>query len=383
MDAREGFFDLLSRLGDSPVFHFSLGSKELFHSNFLAWIFEQPEWAAATTEFFGRFVPQGYVFDPCRPNAVFREKQNIDVWLTFQDKGALADESLWHVWIENKVKSLPRRDQLEAYAAKKPENATCVLLSLSEMDEVPSQWRTLSFGDVQSFIETCAQETTSEYLRNILQDYALLVNALVEIEKRSEIHDSQFFDFCLASNPILRALDEYRLDDFYLKKKYAGMAKVVWHAAEVAGFKMAPNRSKIDWELDVPTVFVNSGMTRATGFLDIKYVIQPQLSIGIQIQGNQYRLVVEDNTGDNTERYARALLDAQQWFQFPAEFGEGKLYPNPKRKKFNRFGAVFLYQSKKIPETLAWKEVVRICIRDLKKIQERREAMLQLTSAGR
>ena len=88
MDAREGFFDLLSRLGDSPVFHFSLGSKELFHSNFLAWIFEQPEWAAATTEFFGRFVPQGYVFDPGRPNAVFREKQNIDVWLTFQDKGA-------------------------------------------------------------------------------------------------------------------------------------------------------------------------------------------------------------------------------------------------------------------------------------------------------
>jgi len=380
MDAREGFFDLLSRLGDSPVFHFSLGSKELFHSNFLAWIFEQPEWAAATTEFFGRFVPQGYVFDPGRPNAVFREKQNIDVWLTFQDKGALADESLWHVWIENKVKSLPRRDQLEAYAAKKPENATCVLLSLSEMDEVPPQWETLSFEDIHSFIKKCTHETTSEYHRNILQDYALLVNALVEIEKRSNIQDTELFDFWLPSNPILRALDAYRLDDFYLKKKYAGLANLVWHAANTAGFRLAPDRSKIDWKLREPTVFVNSGMTRATGFMDIKYVIRPHLSIGIQIQGNQYRLVVEDNTGRQTAQYAKTLLDAHLWFQFPEEFGAGELYP--KRKLFNRFGPVFLYQSKKIPPTLPWNELIQICLRDLQKIEDKREIILQLAPLG-
>ena len=152
----------------------------------------------------------------------------------------------------------------------------------------------------------------------------------------------------------------------------------IWFGMQrnTAGFRLAPDRSKIDWKLREPTVFVNSGMTRATGFLDIKYVIRPHLSIGIQIQGNQYRLVVEDNTGRQTAQYAKTLLDAHLWFQFPEEFGAGELYP--KRKLFNRFGPVFLYQSKKIPPTLPWNELIQICLRDLQKIEDNERSSFNL-----
>jgi len=371
---QEQFIDRLRRLGESPVFHFSLGSKELFHSNFLAWICEQPEWSSLTSSFFGRFVPEGYSFDPHRRDSVLREKQNIDVWLTYRSVSPEATVQEWHVWIENKVKSLPRRDQLEDYAAKKPENATCVLLSLSEMRDVPAMWETLSFEEIQELVERCAHATVNAYHQQILLDYANLLSALIELEQQASIHNAEFFDFCDRSSPVFQALNELRLDDFYLKKKYAGMAHQVWQAAQESGFTMAPARSKIEWELSAPTVFVNSGMTRATGYLDIKYVIRPQLSIGIQIQGEQYRMVVEDNTGRHTAEIANALLEAGLWFGFPAELDAGERYP--KRRLFNRFGPVFLYQSKKIPPTMPWKQVVKMCVDDLKIIEDRREAIL-------
>lgn len=373
---QEQFIERLKRLGDSPVFHFSLGSKELFHSNFLAWICEQPEWASLTSSFFERFVPEGYVFDPRRKDSVLREKQHIDVWLTYRSVRPEAEAQEWHVWIENKVKSLPRRDQLQEYASKKPENATCVLLSLSAMENIPAAWEGLSFAQLVKFVEGCAGVTRDAYHQQILLDYANLLYALIELEQHADINNGEFFDFCYRSYPLLATLDEVRLDDFYLKKKYAGMAGFVWHAAQQAGFLMAPARSKIDWDLPERTVFVNSGMTRATGFLDIKYVIRPQLSIGIQIQGEQYRMVVEDNTGVNTAQFAQALLEAQRWFDFEADLDSGERYP--KSGLFNRFGAVFLYQSKKIPPNMPWKRVVDMCIRDLQKIDERLDAIFQL-----
>jgi hypothetical protein len=373
---QEHFIERLRALGNSPVFHFSLGSKELFHSNFLAWICEQPEWSTLTSSFFRRFVPEGYAFDPRFKDSVLREKEHIDVWLTYRSVRPETDAQEWHVWIENKVKSLPREDQLQKYSSKKPENATCILLSLSEMKNISAAWEILSFAQLVEFVEGCARATRDAYHQRILLDYSSLLHALIELEQHADINNGEFFDFCYRSSPLLAALDEVRLDDFYLKKKYAGMAGFVWHAARQAGFLMAPVRSKIQWDLPERTVFVNSGMTRATGFMDIKFVIRPQLSIGIQIQGEQYRMVVEDNTGEKTAQFAQALLEAGLWFDFEAELDSGVRYP--KRGGFNRFGPVFLYQSKKIPPTMMWKRVVDMCIRDLRKIEQRLSAIFQV-----
>ncbi|MDA1336468.1 MAG: PD-(D/E)XK nuclease family protein [Bacteroidetes bacterium] len=371
----------LKSLKSSPLFNFSLSSKELFHSNFLAWLFEQEELKGLVTEFFRTSLPpevSHFVFDPVMKDAVQREKQNIDLWLKFHDpnlQGTDRESGMWHVWIENKVKSLPRMEQLEKYQEKRPENSTCILLSLSEFEQPMPDWQKMTFQEVLALINQCIAITSDDYTRLILADYVILVKVLLKVDEQAQINQSELFDFwSVHSDPLLRTLDDLRLDDFYLKKKYAGLAFEAWNQLNYQEFEVAPFRTAIDWQASSPTVFVNSGMTRATGFLDFKYVIAPDLSIGIQIQGNAYRMVVEDNTGKRTRALAQNLLEKKMWFDFSPALDASERYP--KRKSFNQFGPVFLYQSKKIPSNMKWRQVLSICETNLRYVLQHRHQLL-------
>ncbi|MGH8998873.1 MAG: PD-(D/E)XK nuclease family protein [Acidimicrobiia bacterium] len=86
-----------------PLFHLSLHSKELFHSNFLAWLCEaHPD---AAVQVFSRWVP-------ARPQAkrlrVQRERSNLDL--------AIELPGLTPLVVENKVFSPPDDQQLDDYA---------------------------------------------------------------------------------------------------------------------------------------------------------------------------------------------------------------------------------------------------------------------------
>src|SRR5690554_3226488 len=118
---RNNLLEVLEALEKSPIFHFSLSSKELFHSNFLYWL------ADAYPKQFGKIILPllGLNKDCTTIKNIKREKGNIDLSFEFID-----GES---VYIENKVKSIPNENQLERYSKKfkNNKNFKLVLLSLS------------------------------------------------------------------------------------------------------------------------------------------------------------------------------------------------------------------------------------------------------------
>jgi len=88
--------ELIKELKNSVLYAMSLGSKELFHTNFWAWLLEQDD------GFLKVFFP---LVNLQRPLAVFREQGNRD--LTIRSR-----EGLDALVVENKLKSLPREEQL-------------------------------------------------------------------------------------------------------------------------------------------------------------------------------------------------------------------------------------------------------------------------------
>lgn len=93
-------------LKDSPLFNLSLSSKELFHSNFLYWIWKiSPSAFKDVMNSFGANTkewPANY--------EVRREYENFD--LCVLDKGNIL------LVLENKVKSIPYKKQLDEYEKK-------------------------------------------------------------------------------------------------------------------------------------------------------------------------------------------------------------------------------------------------------------------------
>ena len=93
----------INYLEKSPIFASSLGSKELFHSNIWAYLIEQ------NTRYLNVFFKGLDIEnDPDVKKEVYREKLNMDVIVEVESDVFV---------IENKIKSLPREDQLKDYAA--------------------------------------------------------------------------------------------------------------------------------------------------------------------------------------------------------------------------------------------------------------------------
>jgi hypothetical protein len=114
-------FELKNQLKANPIFALSLSSRELFHSNFLGWMFETyPQMIAA-------------VYDGPVSNIhnVFREKKNLDLVIEFGPQ-----ETPEVIVIEIKVKDVPKLEQLTRYDEKiakdYKDNVHKILLSLAE-----------------------------------------------------------------------------------------------------------------------------------------------------------------------------------------------------------------------------------------------------------
>ena len=75
----------ISKLKTLPLFHFSLHAKELFHSNFLAWLGEDPELRTLFIESIKAYdVEQTIIRSWGEDFAIKREFQDFDLLFTNQ-----------------------------------------------------------------------------------------------------------------------------------------------------------------------------------------------------------------------------------------------------------------------------------------------------------
>ncbi len=136
---------IVGALKDEPLWHASMGSKELFHSNLLAWAVERfPE---DMTKVLEPWLEPGNTTKV----AVYRERRHLDLVIELPGHQPLV--------IENKAFSLPDDDQLQRYGtavAALAGAATLVLLSLSDpgwpdgkFASEGREWHWLSYGALE------------------------------------------------------------------------------------------------------------------------------------------------------------------------------------------------------------------------------------------
>lgn len=359
---------------DSPLFQLSLGSKELFHSNFLGWLFL--EYPKACGSALSRYLTN------CDGDTtivkVLREYRNRDLTIYFANGQELV--------IENKVKSLPYIEQLRVYGEGSEPHQNFLLLSLlmpafadkGIIKTENSTWNVLTYSDLSGVMKSINAEISNEYHHSLITDYVSFITALGDVFSLSTPTDGEFFtDFYLSSEgSALEQLNELRMGDVYQKLRFEALAGRIQQEL----LRTYPESVVVtDSYLlkDKPgQVFVLHGMTRSMGMVSVSYVLEKGLFLTVQIQGGSYRHMVAGYAGYGkaSKTVAERLKTKRLWFNFN-DMASLKEYPRGV-KEFNEFAGVDFYRSVKLDPKLTVKEVVALVTRDMELIEKNKGVIL-------
>lgn len=154
------FKEQIEFLKNSPVFRMSLGSKELFHSNFWKWIIDQDFGKEFIIVFFKDFPIEDF-------GSATREDKHRD--LVIKDKNG--NEYV----IENKIKSYPNKDQLKEYSKNIVEGA---ITGIKEPSFEVEKWHFVSYKEISEKISEISKKVVDPYKKSLLDDYCNVVNAI-------------------------------------------------------------------------------------------------------------------------------------------------------------------------------------------------------------
>ena len=386
---------VIEALKKSPMFQLSLSSKELFHSNFLYWIWN------ISPALFKDIINEllGHNSSKTWPDkySVKREYNNYDLCVVDSiDTVKLV--------IENKVKSIPNLKQLKAYKnyedGKKNNDVEYLLLSLTddfpEKQEITKEWSFANYRRLSEVIrELISGKYSSKldaYQKSIFRDYCTFIDCLHQIQ--SEWRINEFTPYRIESDDY----KELRINDLKEKIRFSKMCVMLGAIIEQELKKTVDyntERAHIFGENNkdnIGQIFINSGMTRSQGLLEIKILVKSAVALVIQIQGNQYRHCIEfalsksyKDDKKNWEKYSvdqstgwyiRSHIDKNQapFIAFKNSKLPLEIRPCPSRKGkgdgYNKYGNEFLYQSIIIPEGTLVGEIFNMVIYDCKRIFE-------------
>ena len=362
------------KLRHSPMFQLSLCSKELFHSNFLYWM-----WSVSPV-LFRNIIMELFRMGSAAVSTVVwpekyivkREHKNYDLCVTD------AENNVFLV-IENKVKSIPRLEQLKNYKTKS-EMAAHLLLSLADefpdKDEIVKEWTVVNYKMLSMALKKLLPDAAlGSYQTAVLLDYADMIESLHQIQKQWTITDTQSFYF-RDKRP-----DELRIGDLKEKYRFSSMCIMLTNMLKDllhVNVDYNTDRNHIFGDVDSATkIYVNFGMTRAQGLLEAKIRVEPNLILLVQIQGNQYRHCIElNNTScDAGQNWKKCSVHKDaRWFLYDAlndksnhQFMQGFMH-----NEYNKYGSEFLYRYVTISDDASIVDVLNNVVTDCKEILNRK-----------
>ncbi len=384
----------VKELKELPIFNMSLSSKELFHSNFIGWILETypVEMGKKFSEVLGLEKIE-------KIENVLREKNNID--LSFELGDTL-------VFIENKVKSIAYKEQLDKYSKQKISKgkmAKYILLSLDKPTFITNniyktpdgeQWNFISYKDfLEEFLRPLSENIREEYHRYLIEDYIAFME-IIDKNIVSRIKNTdvvKLYKDKTEDNELLKDVWSLRMHDLFQKGVFEKFANAVYDE-----FKQKDSNAKIhigsrDKNKDYTGyVLIGHGMTNAVGLLHVTYQYNKDFSFGVQIQGNQYRKFIEGPKAEVILKEANRLKG--EIFIFEEGFDE-KIIPSKDNKQlrelsnkkalneeslsfdFNKYytksnNSLFLYKYIRLDQTeLSYGELIRMIVNDMTEMIKR------------
>ncbi len=322
-------------LKKSPIFNMSLSSKELFHSNFISWILE------TYPTYMGELLTEYLALESnnFEVTNVKREEKNIDLNFNIGKTS---------IYIENKVKSIAYKEQLDKYAGyadlQNNENIKCIILSMSKptfldnnvyeskvVDIIRAtslsskkirrniKWEYIGYKSFVNFLfKRLCEKNIDLYHKLLIEDYIDFINILDEniISKIANVDVIDLYKEKTNDNKLLKSLWTLRMHDLFQKAIFENLKKDVELKLKEIDSKMNIN--------------VSSGMTNAVGLLHVSYKYNDDFAFGIQIQGNQYRKFIEGN--NSKVILIKATEHKRQIFSYP-DYVVNKIVPNKNNKK--------------------------------------------------
>ena len=339
---------IVEELRKNPVFRMSLASKELFHSNMLAWLLEScdsddnllSEIAKALARL---FMPKQDSEKDYKVLTVLREKSHLDLIIVFlpdnndfkddwaeiegifqnsysenRDLLEKLEKSCRFVVVENKFKSIPSKEQLEKYdkviekgiwfevfkVTKKTkfsivlneENTTRYLMApqvaLENFKEYQKcqecrerpKWLPLPYEKIWNVLQSKIDDTAEDFTATFIKHYANFLENMLKLTEDIEKKLRSTDNPAFPKPEDIRELKKIRIHDFYEKLWFS----VLLNRIEIT------NEDKIEDKIKK-----GSGYTNALGLLDFKFIGCSDLVwYGIQIQNKQLRIVVEPKWGN-------------------------------------------------------------------------------------
>lgn len=389
-----GMTHSIDELSSSPLFNLSLSSKELFHSNFLAWL------AQHYPDFFVEICKElGCKADWSNAEwNVKREYKNFDLCITSDEKIVMV--------LENKVKSIPTKAQLDEYVEKlKKEyegNIDLILLSLStsfpdkQAIEDEKKWQIRNYKDLCTATRKHMQLINNQYHKALIEDYSSFVATLHECSESWKVKDSSFFLLPNDndSNSNRKELKELRIADLQDKIWYSQLLEKLnsrleennqWDVQSGMDIKKIAK----DNSACLTKIFTNFGFTHGQGLLEAKIKVTQDYVLLIQIQGNKYCRAIEwikEDQGDHNKFWemTKDIMNKKgfSFFQFkkndpinfPSICNNEKTIKDTTRygetRNFNKYGSKFLYQYKVIKKEATVSEVLDAIMEDLESIEK-------------
>lgn len=287
---------LVEALKGSLLYQMSLGNTELYHSNVWAWLFQNDH--NFIKIFFDAYDEGRYEFCGAARECAHRD---LIIWL--RERGLPEREGKCYFVIENKIKSLADRAQLQNYSEDLYGNrlvdaAFTGIINPFDQDVIQTEgkikatWRFVSYHKIAGQIEEIAAKSQSELIlknRAQIEEYCSMICHLVSVLRGAvELCPGRLEYWC--GQELTAALEEIRLRDIFVKLKAASFVRFL-KEREGELFKLCPK----GYRLEIGQGFHRKSATIDVRFTDWEARNKQYLHLGIQLQGDQYRRIAERN----------------------------------------------------------------------------------------
>lgn len=241
---------------------------------------------------------------------MYRERMHFDLCLMEKRNGRIL------AVIENKVKSLPKMDQLDKYDKtilkhNKDENAIRLLLSLYHGNLLShGRWECCDYEEYLEALKTIAPMVSKGYHSSVYDDYCQMVVALTEfVDNWSNINWTKPYAEIISGKED-NEYRELRINDLRHKIIYSELSDDLKHRI----ICREENRNA-DGTYSMPNgVEINSAFTNSLGIVSAKTEVCKDYYLGIQVQGNQYRHFIEWHDRQPNMNVIQTVLDKDPFF---------------------------------------------------------------------
>ena len=267
----------LQRLNRSPLFAISLSGKELSHSNFWAWLLEQE--VDGKHPFIEVFIPDFYLKGSTFVS-VEREKKHVDLTITYKNQANETEVLI----IENKIKSIPTKEQLMRYEEElgKQEIAiTGILTGLYASLDIQElgTWSFLSYQEIAKRIQNIQQQHATMDFAEYIKQYAEDIEVLYDLfQSKMEQNKGKY----IIGD---KDLEKIRYSDIYVKLKGSEFMEEINKRLTFEAYK--------DWAKPVCGLSFNHKKPTLSIVFSQRIDGDPTKEIGmigVQIEGDQFRI---------------------------------------------------------------------------------------------